>query len=345
MRNTTQKPLPSLEMVLKSYPLTMSLEKQVQQDRTEIQAILAGKDSRLLIIVGPCSAWPFQAVLAYAERLAALSQAIKDSVKIVMRVYTQKSRTRLGWRGALIQPDPFLPEDITAGIFSVRKLMRDIVQLGLPIVDEIVSTHLSKYSIDLLSYATIGARSSENQEHRIFASLLDCAVGLKNPTHGELSVAVNSVYVAQQAHAAAFFDSEIKTTGNSFAHLILRGSNACENYSEKYLDEVLHYFNQLKITHPAVLIDASHDNSLINNTRNPYHQEIVINHVMKIMHDNKKIKKIVKGFMIESFLLAGRQNLSQPINLNGLSITDACLDWEETEKLLLKISRLICHAH
>ncbi|HVV68249.1 MAG TPA: 3-deoxy-7-phosphoheptulonate synthase [Gammaproteobacteria bacterium] len=338
MNYTIIKKLPPVEEMLQSIPLSDAGYKQIQRDREEIKDILAGKDDRLLIIVGPCSAWPKEAVLEYAAKLLKLNRQVKHALKLIMRVYIQKPRTTKGWTGPVNQPDPFAYPDIEAGVRYTREMMVKVIEMGLPIADEALFTHNARGFLELLSWVAIGARSAEDQEHRIFASAIDCAVGLKNPTHGSLAVGVNSVVAAQHPHVAVFDGYEVQTNGNCYAHLVLRGSDNQPNYSIPHLTEVKRHMDAHQIKNPAVIIDASHDNCLRNGKKDYSLQPAVINEVLDSLSQHPELRKLVKGFMIESFLKAGNQKVDGQdpthIDINGLSITDPCLGWEQTEKML-----------
>lgn len=344
MNYTIIKKLPNADEIIQSIPLSQKGYEQVAQDRQEIKNILEGKDDRLLMIVGPCSAWPQPAVLEYAKKLVALNEKIKDKIKIVMRVYIQKPRTTKGWTGPVNQPDPLAYPDIEAGVKYVRNMMVKVIEMGLPISDEALFTHNAKGFLELLSWVAIGARSAEDQEHRIFASAIDCAVGLKNPTHGSLAVGVNSIIAAQHPHVAVFDGYEVQTHGNPYAHLVLRGSAQGPNYSVEHLIEAAQHMEKNQIKNPAILIDASHDNCVVNGKKDYRVQEDIIFEVMDDLKKHLELKKLVKGFMVESFLKEGNQKIDgadpADIDLNGLSITDPCLGWEQTEAMLLKLCRL-----
>ena len=342
MNCTVIKLLPSIDELIQAYPLSVSAKARITKDRNEIKAILSGKDTRLLMIVGPCSAWPKAAVLVYAQELLAINEQVKDQLKLVMRVYIQKPRTTKGWTGPVNQPDPFLPPDIEAGIHYARDMMRRVVEMGLPIADEALFTHNARGFLELLSWVAIGARSSEDQEHRIFASGINCAVGLKNPTHGSLAVAVNSLVAAQHSHVAALDGYAIQTEGNPYAHLVLRGSAGKPNYSVENLEKIQHGMAVQKINNPAVLIDASHDNCWVNGVKDPLQQVQVVKTVLNNMERRPALKSLVKGFMIESFIKTGSQPIrskrSDQIDCEGLSITDPCLGLEETKRMLLELA-------
>jgi 3-deoxy-7-phosphoheptulonate synthase len=204
MSYTIIKKLPLPEEIIQSIPLSMQGYRKIERDREAVKKILQNKDDRLLVIVGPCSAWPNEAVIEFARRLKEIDAKVNRALKLIMRVYIQKPRTTKGWTGPVNQPDPFNPPNIALGIEYTRNMMVQVIEMGLPIADEALFTHNAKGFLELLSWVAIGARSTEDQEHRIFASAIDCAVGLKNPTHGSLLVGVNSVIAAQHPHVAVF---------------------------------------------------------------------------------------------------------------------------------------------
>lgn len=337
------KKLPPVEEIIQLYPLSDAAHKKIMHDRREIKHILEGRDQRLLMIVGPCSAWPKEAVMEYAKRLAELNKQVKHSLKIVMRMYIQKPRTTKGWIGPVNQPDPYAPPDIESGIHYVREMMVKVVEMGLPIADECLFTHNARGFSELVSWFAIGARSSEDHEHRIFASAANCAVGMKNPTHGCLAVGVNSVVAAQQPFIAAIDRYEVQTLGNPHAHLVLRGSNQAPNYSLAHLEEVGRHMAAHQIKNPAVVIDVSHDNCLVNGKKDHQLQPAIIFEVMQYLKNRPDLRQLMKGFMVESFLKSGNQKLetlnAATIDLNGLSITDPCLGWEQTQALLLELAQ------
>ncbi|WP_342220304.1 3-deoxy-7-phosphoheptulonate synthase [Rickettsiella endosymbiont of Miltochrista miniata] len=337
------KELPRVEEIIQLYPLSAEGHQKIMLDRREIKDILAGRDRRLLMIIGPCSAWPKDAVLEYAERLLKVNARVKQSLKIVMRVYIQKPRTTKGWTGPLNQPDPYAEPNIEAGMHYVREMMVKIVELGLPIADECLFTHNSRGFLELVSWFAIGARSSEDHEHRIFASAADCPVGMKNPTHGAIDVSINSVVAAQHSHIAAMHGYEIRTPGNPYAHLVLRGCNKMPNYSRAHLESIKQHMLAQQIKNPAVVIDVSHDNSLVNGKKDHRAQLTAISEIMQYLKMFPELRRLMKGFMLESYLKEGNQKLeacnSTSIDLNGLSITDPCLNWEQTENLLLTLAQ------
>ena len=340
MAYQTIKKVPTSDEIINKIPLTENGYKNIERHKEEIEAILSGVDSRLLMVVGPCSAWPSEAVLDYANRLQQISEEVKDQIKIIMRVYIQKPRTVKGWTGPINQPNPLAEPDIEAGIWYCRKLMTQVVELGLPIADECLFTHNARGFQELLSWVAIGARSTEDQEHRIFASSLDCPVGMKNPTHGSLKIAVNGIVAAQHSHYAVFDGYEVKTAGNKYAHLVLRGSNDKPNYSIEHIHEVAGHFAKGGVVNPAIIVDVSHDNCLINGVKDHNAQATIVKTVIDSLHDKPELRKLVKGFMLESFIKEGRQNAESgdPIDLGGLSITDPCLSWDTTKDLLLSVA-------
>jgi len=345
MNYTMIKKLSSAEQLIQSLPLSMEGHRQIMQDRQEINNILEGKDERLLIIVGPCSAWPKEAVLKYAEKLAVLNKKLSHTLKIIMRLYIQKPRTTKGWTGPINQPNPCELPDVEAGVKYSREMMVKVIEMGLPIADEALFTHNAKGFLELLSWVAIGARSTEDQEHRIFASAIDCAVGMKNPTHGLLSIAVNGVLAAQHPHVAVFEGYEVQTHGNKHAHVVLRGNNLSPNYSNQDLTEIKNHMTRHDILNPAVIIDVSHDNCVVNGKKDHSKQPSIIYEIMNNIKDKPELKKLVKGFMIESFIKSGNQKVDEAhpenIDMSGLSITDPCLGFEETAELLIKLAGLV----
>jgi len=345
MNYTIIKNLPPVEEIIQSIPLSDTGHQKIMHDRREVKNILEGKDPRLLMIVGPCSAWPKEAVLEYAKRLIKLNEKIKHAFKIIMRVYIQKPRTTKGWTGPVNQPDPFAYPDIEAGVRYTRDMMVKVIEMGLPIADEALFTHNARGFLELLSWVAIGARSTEDQEHRVFASAIECAVGLKNPTHGSLGVAVNSIVAAQHPHVAVIDGYEVQTHGNSHAHLVLRGCNQSPNYSIAHLEEAKHHMMSHQIKNPAIIIDVSHDNCIVNGKKNHRLQPKIIDDILDDLKDRDDLKQLVKGFMIEGFLKEGNQKVDMDhpnhIDLNGLSITDPCLGWEQTEEMLLNLANRI----
>jgi 3-deoxy-7-phosphoheptulonate synthase len=342
MSYTIIKKLPSTEEIIQSIPLPSQAHQKILGHREEVNNILEGKDKRLLMIIGPCSAWPDTAVLEYAKRLEHINKQVKHALKLVMRVYIQKPRTTKGWTGPVNQPDPFSSPDIEAGMRYTRKMMIKVIEMDLPIADEALFTHNAKGFLELLSWVAVGARSSEDQEHRIFASYINCAVGMKNPTHGSLAIAVNSVIAAQHPHVAVFDGYEVQTHGNSHAHVVLRGSHHAPNYSNEHLRELKKSMDKHAVKNSSVIIDASHDNCIVNGKKDPGLQPQIIFNVLNNIKGDPELKALVKGFMVESFLQDGSQtvdiNHPEKTDLTGKSITDPCLGWSQTESMLLGIA-------
>lgn len=337
------KKVPTSEEIIRQIPLSSSGYANIARHQQEIEAILSGKDERKLLIVGPCSAWPSEAVLDYANRLLELSKQVEDKIKIIMRVYIQKPRTAKGWTGPINQPNPLIEPDIEAGIWYCRKLMVQISELGLPIADECLFTHNARGFQELLSWVAIGARSTEDQEHRIFASSLECPVGMKNPTSGSLKIAMNSIIAAQHSHYVVFDGYEVKTSGNKYAHLVLRGSNGAINYDDASLQEVYDLYSKNNLHNPAVIVDVSHDNCVINGKKDHNAQYDIVLNVLNSLKQQSHLQKLVKGFMLESFIVEGRQDAENnpTLDLSGLSITDPCLSWVKTAELIKRVADLL----
>ena len=334
------KKLPPTDEIISQTPLSDNGYNSIEKHRNEIKDILAGRDNRLLLIVGPCSAWPYDAVLDYAARLVKLNEQYKDKVKLVMRVYIQKPRTVKGWTGPVNQPDPLLPADIAKGIVYARSLMVKVVEIGLPIADEALFTHNARGFLELLSWVAIGARSAEDQEHRIFASSIDCPVGMKNPTHGSLKIGVNGVIAAQHPHVVVFDGYEVETDGNLFAHLVLRGGDGKPNYGVAYIAEAAKYLKAGEVANPSIIVDVSHDNCLVNGKKDYKAQPNIVLQVLDSLEQSpSELKSLIKGFMLESFIKPGNQNAETAnlLDMGGLSITDPCLGWDETRQQPLRL--------
>ncbi|WP_407272669.1 3-deoxy-7-phosphoheptulonate synthase [Radiobacillus sp. PE A8.2] len=321
--------------------LTGEALKQKEQRDHELNAIIRGEDDRLLLIIGPCSSDNEEAVLEYARRLAKLQEEVKDKIFIVMRVYTAKPRTNGdGYKGLIHQPDSKGKPSLINGIKAVRELhYKVITETGLTTADEMLYPENLSLIDDLVSYHAIGARSVENQQHRFVASGIDVPTGMKNPTSGNLNVMFNGVYAAQNAQNFLFHYAEVETEGNPFAHAILRGGvneygkNIPNYYTENLLDAIKIYEN-MQLKNPFILIDTNHDNS-----GKQYLEQIRI--VRQILIDrewNDKIKKYVRGFMIESYLEEGRQGEPEVF---GKSITDPCLGWEQTKELIYEVYKTV----
>ncbi|MBQ7224454.1 MAG: 3-deoxy-7-phosphoheptulonate synthase [Clostridia bacterium] len=318
--------------------------KKLKAERDDtVKDIIAGRDERMMFIVGPCSADNENSVLDYVSRLAKLADKVKDKIFIVPRIYTNKPRTRgEGYKGMLHNPDPHKHiTDIQGGILALRHLhARAISESGLSAADEMLYPDNVDYIQDLLSYIAVGARSTENQQHRLVASGIDVAVGVKNPMNGSLPVVLNSIYAAQISNEFKYGGYQVRTSGNEYAHAILRGSvdiygNNLPNYH--YEDVMRFYGMYMKegLKNPAVIIDTNHSNS----AKQPLEQVRIAKEVITNRNHCDDFKKLVKGFLIESYIEDGNQSPDGCIY--GKSITDGCLGWEKTEKLILDIAEKI----
>jgi 3-deoxy-7-phosphoheptulonate synthase len=321
---------------------SLAATEMIATDRGEICDILSGKDGRSLVIVGPCSAWPEEAVLIYAEKLRAVSEAVSDRLKVVMRVYTQKPRTVDGWNGLLIQPDPFSPPDMDEGLRRAAALMERIVLMGLPIADEALFLSPSLVLSQWLSWTAIGARSSEDQEHRAYASGIDLPIGIKNPGSGSVAVGINGVVASRSPQFSPLFSMNAFTEGNPFAHLVLRGGESGPNYDPENIAFATRVLRERGVPNPAIIVDASHDNARIDGTKDPARQIAVVREVLSSFPSNREAWEGFRGFMLESFLKRGNQDIrkTDPVAIDheGLSITDPCLSWEETENILSEMA-------
>ncbi|SEI56187.1 3-deoxy-D-arabinoheptulosonate-7-phosphate synthase [Lachnospiraceae bacterium A10] len=334
--------LPSPEEIKRDYPLSDQLKEQKKKRDQEIADIITGKDDRFLVIIGPCSADNEDSVLEYVHRLVPVQEEIKDRVLIVPRIYTNKPRTTgEGYKGIASQPDPLKAPDMVEGLIAMRQLhIRAMEETGLTAADEMLYPENWPYVEDLLSYVAIGARSVEDQHHRLTASGFDVASGMKNPTSGDFSIMLNSVYAAQHPHHFAFAGHEVKTSGNPLTHTILRGAvskhgNATQNYHFEDLIRLHKMYEEMDLVNPACIVDANHSNS-----NKQFKQQIrIVREVMASRKFSPEIKSLVKGIMIESYLVEGNQKISNN-QTYGQSITDPCLGWEDSEKLLYTIAQL-----
>ncbi|NTW14444.1 MAG: 3-deoxy-7-phosphoheptulonate synthase [Candidatus Moranbacteria bacterium] len=316
--------------------------KIVEADLDEIRNILDGKDRRLLVIIGPCSAWPEEAVISYTEKLRGLSDAVKGRLKIVMRVYTQKPRTVDGWNGLLVQSDPFSGPNMNDGLRRSAELMEKIVLMGLPIADEALFLSPSLILSRWLSWTAIGARSSEDQEHRAYASGIGIPAGIKHPTSGSIPVGINGVIAARSRQFSPLFSTDSFTIGNPFAHLVLRGGESGPNADTDHILEAGRLMRGRGIADPVVIVDASHDNAHVGGKKDPSRQSVVVGEVLDGLDRDEEARSYFRGFMIESFLESGSQDIrslsADGVDRDGCSVTDPCLSWEETERLITDIA-------
>lgn len=343
MSFTYLKQMPSPAQIREEYPLSPELTKLKAKRDKEIADIITGKDDRFLCIIGPCSADNEEAVIEYVTKLAMVSEKIKDKVFVVPRIYTNKPRTTGdGYKGIASQPNPLKAPDMLTGLISMRQMqIRAIKETGLTAADEMLYPENWGYVEDLLSYVAIGARSVEDQHHRFTVSGFDVASGMKNPTSGDFSVMLNSVYAAQHSQHFIFGGFEVKTSGNPLAHTILRGAvskhgNTTQNYHYEDLLRLNKMYNEMHLVNPATIVDANHANS----GKHFYEQPRIIHEVLHCRKNSSDIKKLVKGVMIESYLVEGTQSIGDH-QIYGKSITDACLGWEDSERLLYEIAETV----
>lgn len=328
--------------IKKEFPLSSDyISKKAIFDK-EISDILQGKSNKFLVIIGPCSADNEDSVCDYAARLAKVQEKVRDKLLLIPRIYTNKPRTTGdGYKGMLHQPDPEKKPNIHEGIVAIRRMhLKVIEESELFTADEMLYPENLSYLDDLMSYISVGARSVENQHHRLTASGCDVPVGMKNPTSGDLTVMLNSIYAAQQAHDFIFRGYSAQTTGNPLSHAILRGAvdkNALNipNYHYEDLEHLYSLYMERDLKNPALIVDANHANS------NKKHME-QIRIVKEVLHSrrySKDIENLVKGVMIESYIEAGNQKIGE--HIYGKSITDPCLDWNNSEKLLLEMAEIL----
>ena len=338
MKTNHQLPLP--EVLKSQYPLSEEI-KQIKADRDrEIRDIFTGKSDKFVVLVGTCSADNEDYVCEYVNRLKEVSDKVSDKLMIIPRVYTNKPRTTGdGYKGMLHQPDPDKAPDLLAGIIAIRKMhIRVMQETGLSSADEMLYPENRSYLDDVLSYEAVGARSVENQQHRLTASGMDIPVGMKNPTSGDLSVMLNSVTAAQHAHHFIYRGCDVETSGNPLAHTILRGGvnkygQTIPNYHYEDLIRLSELYSKWNLENPAVIVDVNHSNS-----GKKYKEQIrIVSEVLHSRNYNPDLKKLVKGVMIESYLVEGRQDIC-PNHVYGQSITDPCLGWEDTERLIYEIA-------
>ena len=337
------KKLPTPTEIKADYPVTQKVER-IKRERDEmIRKVFTGESDKFLVIIGPCSADNEEAVCEYINRLSRVQEEVADKLIIIPRIYTNKPRTTgEGYKGILHQPDPEKKPDLLHGLIGVRKMhMRAIEESGLTAADEMLYPETWRYLDDILSYVAIGARSVENQQHRLVASGMDIPAGMKNPTSGDLTVMLNSVVAAQMKQSFIYRNWEVETTGNPLTHTILRGAvnkhgNAIPNYHYEDLQLLLEKYNERDLKNPAVIVDANHSNS-----NKQFKEQIRI--VKEVLHSRSvsdDIRALVKGVMIESYLVEGNQKIGCPDHVFGKSITDPCLGWEDSERLIHTIAEM-----
>ena len=331
--------LPIPQEVKKEFPLTERME-QVKAKRDEsIRDVFEGKSDKFILVIGPCSAERSEPVLEYISRLRKIEDQVSDKIIIIPRIYTNKPRTTgQGYKGMLHQPDPEAKSDMYKGIVSIRELhMAALRDYDFSCADEMLYPENHRYLSDLLSYVAVGARSVENQQHRLTASGLDVPVGMKNPTGGDLGVMMNSIVAAQSSHTFLYRGWEVTSDGNPYAHAILRGyvdytGRSVSNYHYEDLLRVQEFYNKSNLVNPSIIVDTNH-----NNSGKQYLEQVrIAKDIVHSRNQNADIKKLVKGLMIESYIEDGAQSPDE--HVFGNSITDPCLGWEKTEQLILDIA-------
>ena len=326
--------------IKKEFPISKEIEEVRDRTINEMKDIFSGKSDKFLLVIGPCSADSEEPVLDYIYRLRGVQEKVKDKILIVPRIYTNKPRTTGdGYKGMLHQPDPNAAPDLLKGIIAIRKLhMRAVNETGFTCADEMLYPENHRYLSDIISYVAVGARSVENQQHRLTASGLDVPVGMKNPTSGDISVMMNSITAAQHSHVFCYRGWEVESAGNPYAHAILRGyvdkqGKSHPNYHYEDLTGLVAAYEKSGLQNPAAIIDTNHSNS-----GKKYLEQIrIAKEVLHSMRYDSSVKKLVKGLMIESYIEDGAQKISD-CETYGKSITDPCLGWEKSERLIYDIA-------
>ncbi len=334
--------LPIPKDIKAEYPVTPEMEAAKQKQDDEVKKIFTGESDKFLLVIGPCSADDREPVLDYMGRLRKVADEVSDRVVIIPRVYTNKPRTTgAGYKGMLHQPAPDQKPDMLRGIVAIRELhMAALRDYGFSCADEMLYPENYRYLSDLLGYVAIGARSVEDQHHRLTSSGLDIPVGMKNPTEGDLSIMLNAVYAAQNAHTFIYRGWEVQSSGNPYTHCILRGymdsqGRSIPNYHYEDIQRLDEGYKQAGLKNPAVLVDVNHSNS-----GKRYLEQIRISKdVLHSRRQNDDIKKLVKGLMIESYIEDGAQKIGESVY--GKSITDPCLGWEKSQRLIYDIAELV----
>ncbi len=323
------------------YPVTDAMRETKEARDREIAAVFTGESDKLILVIGPCSADSEESVMDYIHRLRAVQDKVQEKIVIIPRIYTNKPRTTgEGYKGMLHQPDPTARPDMLAGLIAIRKLhIRALTETGFGCADEMLYPENHRLLNDLLSYVAVGARSVENQQHRLVASGLNIPVGMKNPTSGDLSVMMNAVRAAQGSHTFIYRGWEVYSHGNSLAHTILRGyvnkdGKTHANYHYEDLCNLSKLYAESNLVNPAVIIDTNHSNSAKKWAEQPR----IAKEVLHSCRHSEDIRRMVKGLMIESYIEDGCQKIGEGIY--GKSITDPCLGWEKTEKLILELADL-----
>lgn len=334
--------LPTPTEIREQYPVPADLQELKKKRDKEICDVIAGKSDKFLVIIGPCSADNEEAVVDYTNRLAEVNEKVKDRLILVPRVYTNKPRTTGdGYKGISSQPDPMEAPDFLKGLIAMRQMhIRVMRESHLTSADEMLYPENWRYVSDILSYVAIGARSVEDQQHRLAASGFDVPAGMKNPTSGHLSVMLNSIHAAQHPHSFIYRGWEVKTSGNPYAHTILRGAvnkhgRSLPNYHYEDLSLLRELYDQADVINPACVIDTNHSNS----GKRFEEQPRIVSEVLHSRKINPDIRSLVKGLMIESYIKEGSQKIGEGIY--GKSITDPCLGWADSEKLIYSIAESV----
>ena len=336
---TYVKEVMSPEELLEAYPLPAEHKKLKEARDAEIKKVFTGESDKFLVIIGPCSADNEVSVCDYINRLAKVQDKVSDKILIIPRIYTNKPRTTgQGYKGIVHQPDPEKEPDLHDGIIAMRKMhLRAIAETHLFAADEMLYPENWPYISDILSYVAVGARSVEDQQHRLTVSGFDIPCGMKNPTSGTLSIMLNSCIAAQSSHTFMYRQWEVKTDGNPLAHTILRGAvnkhdQSMPNYHYEDLVLLNEMYQELDLKNPACIVDANHANS----NKQYFEQPRIVSEVLHSRNVSNDIKKLVKGVMVESYIEPGNQKISE--HIYGKSITDACLGWDESERLIYDIA-------
>ncbi|MBQ6702522.1 MAG: 3-deoxy-7-phosphoheptulonate synthase [Clostridia bacterium] len=334
--------LPIPQVIKQEYPLDSAMEEVKNKRADEIKNIFEGKSDKFILIIGPCSADNQDSVLDYISRLRRVEDQVKDKILIIPRIYTNKPRTTgAGYKGMLHQPNPDDKPDMLKGIVAIRELhLKALKDYGFTCADEMLYPENHRYLSDLLAYVAVGARSTEDQQHRLTASGIDVPVGMKNPTSGDLSIMMNSIKAAQSSHTFIYRGWEVKSSGNPLTHAILRGyvdfaGNCISNYHYENLVALSELYAASDLSNPSAIVDTNHANS----SKRFLEQIRIAKEVVSNRNQNADIKKLVKGLMIESYIEDGAQKISE--HIYGKSITDPCLGWEKTEKLLLELADML----
>ena len=335
--------LPIPKDIKEEYPVSASIKATRDASVAELKKVFEGKSDKFILIIGPCSADREDAVIDYISRLRTVQDKVAEKIVIVPRIYTNKPRTTgAGYKGMLHQPDPNAAPDLLKGIIAIRRLhLRALSETGFGCADEMLYPENHRYLSDLLAYVAVGARSVENQQHRLTASGLDIPVGMKNPTCGDLTVMMKSITAAQSSHMFLYRGWEVKSAGNPYAHAILRGyvdtnGHSAPNYHFEDLNRTADMYAKSGLQNPAIIVDTNHANS----GKQCLEQVRIAKEVLHACRHSNDVKKLVKGLMIESYIEDGAQKIG-PDEIYGKSITDPCLGWEKTERLIYDIADLL----